>query len=114
MEILLAVLLGMFIGAMAFKIFLHFAMRRASQDLSNLLAVIEKLQQSMIICRVEEHHGIFYIYNVTDNSFVAQGKDLEEIRQAAERRWKNIDIMVNEGDKEVIDRLKATGTEASA
>ena len=108
-ELFFGLVCGMIIGALIFRMMLHRAAQQASDELTNLLTVLENLQETMIPARVEEHEGVFYVYNTRDNSFLAQGTTVQELRDAIDQRWKNVQVFVSEGDQAVIDRLRATG-----
>lgn len=107
-ELIVGVVFGVVLGALMFRIMIYFAVRRAQGELENLITVMNRLQENMIMCRVEQHEGVFYVYNTRDQSFVAQGKTLSELQQAVESRWRDVDIYLTEGDQAVLQSLKAT------
>ena len=114
MDLIAGIAIGMVIAAGAGYFALKIAARRAEEDLARLFHVIDKLKETMISARVEEHDGVFYIYNTEDDSFMAQGSTISELRERIEQRWKDAQVFVNEGDQSVIDRLRATSHQESA
>ena len=87
------------------------AERRAVENIERLLHVLDKLKEGQILARVEEQDGIFYVYNTEDQSFMAQGTTIAELRERIDQRWADAQVMITEGDKDVIERLKGTGTD---
>jgi hypothetical protein len=79
-------------------------------------SAINKIQKSqvtpgakddpVISARVEEISGVYYIFNDSDNSFVAQGATAKELLAHMESRWPSIVVRVEKGDPEVISRFK--------
>ena len=74
----------------------------------NLAAVLEKANQDFnevkITARVEEHAGVFYLYNAATNEFLAQGSTASEL---IDRLGKpNLNIVVNQGEPEVLSKLQ--------
>ena len=90
------------------------AMRRAEHNLERITHVIERLKEDMILARVEEADGVFYIYKTEDSTFLAQGTTVAEIRERIEERWRDVHVYVTEGDQDVIERLKSTGAQVEA
>lgn len=103
---------GMIVTAVALKIALNIAVKRAEQTLEALQEAMEKIQTDMIPARVEQHNGMFYVYSIRDNSFLAQGTTLAELKTRIESRMKDARVVVNEGDPAVIEALKATAADA--
>ena len=99
---------GVVIASVALRIALHIATRRAEAQLETLMAAIKTVSATNIEARVEQHDGVFYIYRVDDNTFIAQGNSLTELRQRIEDRVKDARVFVTEGDPEVVSALKAT------
>jgi vancomycin resistance protein YoaR len=99
---------GVIVTAVVLRVALHLAVRRAEKTLEALEQAIENLQANMIPARVEQHDGMFYVYNARDNSFIAQGTSLAELRSRIEGRMKDAHVVVQEGDPAVLEALKAT------
>ena len=105
-------IIGFFAGAVmasvALRIALHIATKRAEAQIETLMAAIKTVSAKHIAARVEQHDGVFYVYRVDDNTFLAQGSSLDELKQRIEDRIKDAQVFVTEGDPEVVSALKAT------
>lgn len=111
MDLLLGIVIGMIVAVILVYIWLQMTIRRATQNIDNLLHVIERLQQNVFQARVEEENGVFYVYNTEDQSFMAQGTTVDELRERIEQRWKDAQVFITQGDQAVLQRLRATGGE---
>jgi hypothetical protein len=56
--------------------------------------------------RVEFDRDIYFCYNVTDGTFVCQGKNLAEIRSNFRSRFPGIDAVIVDGDDNSVSWLK--------
>jgi hypothetical protein len=112
-EFVFGVIAGMIITTVLVNIAFRLATRRAEQQIEQLAEAIKTLSANQIQARVEEDNGVFYVYRVDDNSFLAQGNTMAELRERIESRMKNVMVYVTEGDAEVLARLKATATETT-
>lgn len=102
--------LGIVLTAVIIRVVLHLAVKRAEHTIQALEHAIEKLNESTVPARVEQHQGVFYVYDTRDDSFIVQGSTLDEIREHLQDRWQDRNIVVTEGDPEVLDALKVSGT----
>ena len=110
-ELFVGMIFGMCLALVVVYLYLRMVMLRAAQNLDDLIQVIERLKESIIQARVEEEDGVFYVYNTEDQSFMAQGRTVAELRERIEQRWRDTQVLITEGDKEVIQRLRGTGTD---
>jgi lipopolysaccharide export LptBFGC system permease protein LptF len=110
-------LIGMFAGIVLTVIvgrwILIRATARAEQQIEQMVQAIQALSVNQVQARVEEDNGVFYVYRADDNTFLAQGTTMAELRERIESRMKDAMVCVTEGDPEVLARLKATGTEVT-
>lgn len=94
----------------------YFIIKRAEAHLmDNLKTIMEELEQEtkkVVSARVEQHNGIFYVYNAQDNTFITQGSTLQEIRTKIEDRMKDVTVIVTEGDELVLSALKEAKPDA--
>ena len=69
----------------------------------------ENLQESelIIIARIEEVGGIFYVWDIATNEFVVQGRSVKEMQDKLSN--KQLQIKITDGDDAVIQRFKSTG-----
>jgi lipopolysaccharide export LptBFGC system permease protein LptF len=116
-DIVLWIALGVVIGVCVF----YFALKLAVQILARRLAYdIETLEEALkehvdlIPCRVEQHDGVFFVYNNDTNEFMAQGSTLAELRERIKTRWKDQRVSVVAGDEAVLEQLKAQLNESSS
>ena len=87
MEILVLVVVALFsyiVGGLAgWRAREKHAIRVASQ----LIEKVEKQSESLIPITIEQHNGVFYIYNKKDKSFMAQGKNAGELEEVLTDRF---------------------------
>ena len=112
-EFVSGIIAGLIIAAVLINIAWRLVTRRAEQQIEQLAEAIKTLSANQIQARVEEDNGVFYVYRIDDNSFLAQGTTMAELRERIESRMKDAMIYVTEGDPEVLSRLKATATETT-
>ena len=72
----------------------------------DLDAAIQKIISDLIITRVEVHHGLYYLFREDDGAFVAQGHDVQQLRDNLRLRFQHKQVVVN-GDIATIDQLRA-------
>lgn len=107
-ELFVGMIFGMCLALAVVYVYLRMVMLRAAQNIDDLIQVIERLKESIIHARVEEADGVFYVYNTADQSFMAQGTTIAELRERIEQRWADAQVMITQGERAVLDRLKAT------
>lgn len=66
----------------------------------------ESASSNKISARVEEHNGVFYVYNIDNNAFLGQGSTFSEIKRTLEERFPSSNVFISEGDKGVIEKIK--------
>lgn len=60
----------------------------------------------VIEANIEFDQNMFLVYNKKNGLFLAQGKDIEELKQHIMHRYKDIDIKIVGGDTDAFNRLK--------
>lgn len=110
-DMLMGFAVGVLVTVVAVRIAMALAMHRAMQTIQALEKTLETLQDNLIKARVEQHDGMFYVYNTQDNSFIAQGTTLAELKSRIDERMRDINVVVTEGDAAVLEALKATKTD---
>jgi len=115
-DILLYIALGICIGVWLFYFTLKLIIRRLLARIENdLEEALEKHQEEKTIpCRVELHNAMFFVYNNETNEFMAQGKDLKELREHIKFRWADKKVSVVAGEENVLDQLRAQLNESSS
>jgi hypothetical protein len=98
-------LFGIAVGIAIVALTVWIAIRRIRHQLE---AVLEKAHQDFsevkITARVEEHAGVFYLYNADTSEFLGQGSTASEL---IDRLGKpNLNIVVNQGEHEALSKLR--------
>jgi hypothetical protein len=106
-EFLLGAAAGAIIGYVVLRILLHIAVSRAERELGLLARAVEIYEAATIPARVEQIDGVFYVYDTRDDSFLAQGETVTELRDRIESRVKHARVLVTEGEESVISLLKS-------
>ena len=106
-EFIIGAAAGVIIGYVVFRIIIHIAVSRAERELELLIRAVEIYQASTIPARVEQIDGVFYVYDTRDDSFLAQGQTVTELRSRIESRVKHARVLVTEGEESVLNLLKA-------
>ena len=106
-EFLIGAAAGVIIGYVVLRILVHIALSRAERELGLLARAVEIYEASTIPARVEQIDGVFYVYDTRDDSFLAQGSTVPELRSRIESRIKNARVLVTEGEESVLSLLKA-------
>jgi len=107
---------GLFAGIAVSLIVIYYIIKRAEAHLlaniKTIMGELEEQAKNIIPARVEQHDGIFYVYNTRDNSFIAQGNSVQEIQANIESRMKDATVMVTEGDESALAALRETRPDA--
>jgi hypothetical protein len=106
-EFLLGAAAGVIIGYVVLRILVHIALSRAERELELLARAVEIYEAVTIPARVELIEGMFYVYDTRDDSFLAQGQTVTELRSRIKSRVKHARILVTEGEESVLSLLKA-------
>lgn len=108
-DIILWILVGIAIGAWGFYMIIKAALAVAIRKLENEIeeAIEKQRDEKSIPCRVELHNDVFFVYNNDTNEFVAQGKDLAELRERIRVRWADKKVSVVAGEESVLEKLRA-------
>ena len=106
-EFLLGAAAGAIIGYVVLRILVHIALSRAEKELGLLVRAVEIYEAATRPARVELIEGVFYVYDTRDDSFLAQGQTVTELRARIESRVKHARVLVTEGEESVLSLLKA-------
>jgi hypothetical protein len=106
-EFLLGAAVGVIIGYVVLRILVHIALSRAERELGLLARAVEIYEAATIPARVEHVNGVFYVYDTRDDSFLAQGDTVAELKSRIESRVKHARVLVTEGEESVLSLLKA-------
>ena len=113
------IMLGIAVGAFGLGIFAHQIwvkivvwhtlreMRRAGINIEELLREEEPAVSRDIACRLEQHDGIWFLYNADNNEFVAQGRTRRELDEAVAQRFPDRRVVARDVDEEIRARFLA-------
>lgn len=62
-------------------------------------AQIEELRNKFIFLKIEEHNGIQFAYNATNNEFVCQGNTFDELNENFGKRFPGAKGILVKDDK---------------
>lgn len=96
------------VGMAAATLLIRFLANRAIERLLDEIEA-DKVKEDtikVIEANIEFDNNMFLVYNKKNGSFLAQGKNLEELKQHIMHRYKDIDIKIVGGDTDAFNRLK--------
>ena len=79
--------------------------RHIDTRLEQLNAEIEEIQKIYKRVKIEQHHDIFYLFDADTDTFIGQGRTMQEI---TDRIRGEVVLNVMEGDPDVIKRFRDT------
>jgi hypothetical protein len=59
----------------------------------------EKIQSRFISVKVEKHGDMFYLFDKNNDTFVAQGRNLEEVGRHVDERFKGTKVVFGNNDE---------------
>jgi hypothetical protein len=83
-------------------------LRSLESELDKHQKLLKQLSEASdtLLTRVEQNNGVFFLYRLEDSEFVAQGTSLENIRENLQAKYRQLNIKIVDGDKEVLQTLK--------
>jgi len=112
MDFLLGLAMGMAVSYLITRLIIWATMRQIEREGIEVDQLIqrmkEKVQDSIVQARLEEHQGMFYLYRVDNSEFIAQGRTHDEIRKITDQRLPNLPVYVTEAEDAVLERYHAT------
>jgi hypothetical protein len=83
-------------------------LRSLENELNKHQKLLKQLSETSntLLTRVEQDNGVFFLYQLENSEFVAQGTSLENIRENLQTKYRDFDIKIVDGDKEVLQTLK--------
>ena len=106
-EFLIGAAAGAVIGYVVLRILLFIAVSRAERELALLARAVEIYEAATISARVEQIDGVFYVYDTRNDSFLAQGHSVDELRDRIRSRVKHARVLVTEGEESVLSLIKS-------
>jgi hypothetical protein len=59
-------------------------------------AVDQAVEKAIIRVKVEKHHDTYYLFNEATDEFIAQGKDMQELKDRCDQRFPRNLIVAND------------------
>ena len=82
----------------------------AQRMIHRLLAEVEKelpaAVDNKLSVNLEFDQNIYFLYNSKDGAFIAQGQDLQELKQHLNQRFPNQKISIDKGDPVALENLR--------
>ena len=82
-------------------------MRRSGINIEELFDKPEPEMNQDIACRLEQHDGIWFLYNADNNEFVAQGRTRQELDAAVAQRFPDRRVVAKGVNDEIRARFLA-------
>ena len=98
-------IIGLLVGVFGVYLFINWYANAIIQSIQD--SQLKTVGTGAIPAKVEEIDGIFYIYAVDKNEFLAQGINSQELLAHLNSRMPDAHICVIEGDPEVMQKFKA-------
>lgn len=115
MDFIFGTLFGIVISYFAVRVMIRLIVDKVEREMGQTLDSLLKDNKhstsddaTQIKARVENINGVFYIFDVRNGNFIAQGKSMGEILEHIKARTINHDIVVSEGDPEVMSKFRST------
>jgi hypothetical protein len=105
--LVLGAAVGVLVVLMFIKNAVQAALKSADESLDKLKDLVEKETDRTVQTRIEEHNGVYYLYNVKDGAFLGQGATLTEIKNCIANRLPNTNVNITEGDISIINKLQS-------
>ena len=99
--------IGFVLGMLATTLLIRWAAQRMIQ---RLLSEVEKelpsTADNKLSVNLEFDQNIYFLYNSKDGAFIAQGQDLQELKQHLNQRFPNQKISIDKGDPVAVENLR--------
>ena len=99
-DFILNILLGIFLGWALTQIIGGYLRAKLLLEIHEKIkeAAEEETKERWIMVNVEQHDGIFYLYEKNTDQFIAQGKTMEELSQRCRELFKDHTVIADEND----------------
>lgn len=87
---MLEFLIGILLGAFFHRIYVDIRLRILEKRIeSKIQSTLTELKKSVIDSKIEFVDGMYFLYNRETNEFLAQGKNYDELEEAARKKYPN-------------------------
>jgi len=85
-----------FVGWFILRILQNYLIRKNDEMQQDIEFVRKKIKDTIVIISVEKHGDIYYAFDKETDTFIAQGKDGKEMKEAMTKRFPNKTFLTNE------------------
>jgi hypothetical protein len=83
------------------------ACRAMDQFMESFAVAVDKRAEEKQLCvNLEFDQNIYFLYNSNDGSFVAQGRNLQELKNNLNQRFSDLEVKIVKGDLAALETLK--------
>lgn len=98
MEIIWGFIVGLSITWLILKVVAGYLRAKNESLRQDLEELNKQLKEKFISCNIEKHGELFYMFEKETDRFIAQGKDLHELKLHCDSRFKK-EIIVADNDQ---------------
>lgn len=108
MDMLFGSILGFLAGILVSVLAIRWVARRLIDRIAESLAKddVEESTVKEMKLKIEFDQNNYFMYNVTDGSFVVQGETIAQIRERLQERFPEYNATVVDGDPEAVAKLR--------
>ena len=108
MDMLVGSILGFLAGILVSVLAIRWVARRLIDRIAESLAKDDEEESSVkeMKLKIEFDQNNYFMYNVTDGSFVVQGETIAQIRERLRERFPDYNATVVDGDPEAVAKLR--------
>lgn len=94
------------VACAAFLLFSYFDARNKYLE-QQVRAEFEEIMKNMVQTKLEVHHDCFYLFREDNDSFVAQGRNAQELLANINVRFRRMKFFITQGDSQSLETLQA-------
>ena len=108
MDMLVGSILGFLAGILVSVLAIRWVARRLIDRIAESLAKddVEESSVKEMKLKIEFDQNNYFMYNVTDGSFVVQGETITQIRERLRERFPDYNATVVDGDPDAVAKLR--------
>ena len=108
MELLLGSFVGAIFGVLITILAIRWMAQRLIQRLADIVSGPDQPEETAneIKLKLEFDQNNYFMYNVVDGSFVAQGESIVQLRERLNKRFPDFNATVVDGDPDVLAKLR--------
>jgi len=98
MEIIWGIVVGFAVTWLILKIIAGYLRARNEVLRKDLEQLNKVIKEKFISCNIEKHGDVFYLFEKETDRFIAQGKDMHELKLHCDQRFKT-EVVVADNDQ---------------